>query len=445
LPDSGGVVTTPPDPLPCSAPQSGFTGDDQCILPPASPGFQLHFGPTSYDDPDVLAPFMVLPGDEQDHCVFLHTPNTAPVDATAIHFRARSGFYNGSVSFLAKDRADSTAPEACGTDVALPWLAFSHALEDSTLGGDAPENRNLAWHVPAHAPVAFRVHSLNVTDTPQLQEAWLNVVPAAAGSVDPVAALELRGFGDSVPPRAALRTHFHCTAPAAIRVIELTAALSASVNELSASVVRAAGEKTIVYTTYDWNEPTALRYDSVTKNPEPNSVTKTAGGASGILDLAAGDSLDWECAITNQTDVTLRYLTGSPFTGITCDLHGVYAPAGATPWVCTSSVPAADGGMGPIVPPTGAGGAGTGANATGGASGTNAMGGATGTNTDLNTDAGRNPDTSARGVPKTEGGCGCRVSGGVDDAPRGGLAFVGAGLSLAVLGRRRVRRARRRV
>ncbi|HEX7672469.1 MAG TPA: hypothetical protein VF395_22905, partial [Polyangiaceae bacterium] len=181
MPDSGGIVTGPTDPVACAPFVSGFAGDDQCILPPASPGFQLHFGPPSYGDPAVLAPFVAPQGEEQDRCVFLHTPNTAPVDAKEIHFRNRPGFFTGNVSFLAKDRADSIAPEACGTDTGLPWLTFLRANEDSTLGGDAPENRNLAWHVPAHAAVAFRLHSVNTTDAPLLEEAWLNVIPAAGG------------------------------------------------------------------------------------------------------------------------------------------------------------------------------------------------------------------------------------------------------------------------
>ncbi|HEX7668908.1 MAG TPA: hypothetical protein VF395_04970, partial [Polyangiaceae bacterium] len=260
----------------------------------------------------------------------------------------------------------------------------------------------------------------------------------AGGNVEPVAPLELRGRADGVPPGGALTTHFHCAAPGAIRVVELTAALSASVNAFSASVVRAAGDKKVVYTTYNWDEPSALRYDSTTVNPEPNSVTKTDGGASGILDLAAGDSLDWDCAINNQTNGPLPFLTGSPYTGVTCDLLGVYVSAGATPWVCTSDVRTADGGAGPAMP-TGAGGAGTGRGATGGAGGTKATGGAAGTATNPNTDAGSNPDTSARSAAKTEGGCGCRVSAGVADAPKGGLGLVGLLLSLLGLARRRTR------
>ncbi|HEX3598002.1 MAG TPA: hypothetical protein VHU80_22990, partial [Polyangiaceae bacterium] len=54
---------------------SGFDGDDLCIPPPdPSEGIQLHVGPTSYDDMDALAPYVIGPGEENVKCYFVKIP-----------------------------------------------------------------------------------------------------------------------------------------------------------------------------------------------------------------------------------------------------------------------------------------------------------------------------------------------------------------------------------
>ena len=64
--------TTAPTEQPEACSQvSGFAGDDLCIPPPsAAEGIQLHVGPTSYDDMDALAPYLIGPGEENVKCYF---------------------------------------------------------------------------------------------------------------------------------------------------------------------------------------------------------------------------------------------------------------------------------------------------------------------------------------------------------------------------------------
>jgi hypothetical protein len=46
-----------------------YKGDELCILPPdPSGGIQLHVGPTSYDDPAAVEPYVVAPGKEDVQC-----------------------------------------------------------------------------------------------------------------------------------------------------------------------------------------------------------------------------------------------------------------------------------------------------------------------------------------------------------------------------------------
>jgi hypothetical protein len=62
------------------------------------------------------------------------------------------------------------------------------------------------------------------------------------------------------------------------------------------------GKKDLVFEDYDAQHPSVLEYNSLTMNPVPNPTTKTMGGASGIMNLKQGDTLDFECEIVNNTD-----------------------------------------------------------------------------------------------------------------------------------------------
>ena len=68
--------TPSPAPEACSQ-ASGFAGDELCIPPPdSSEGIQLHVGPTSYDDMDALAPYVIAAGDENVKCFYAKIPQS---------------------------------------------------------------------------------------------------------------------------------------------------------------------------------------------------------------------------------------------------------------------------------------------------------------------------------------------------------------------------------
>jgi hypothetical protein len=64
----------------------------------------------------------------------------------------------------------------------------------------------------------------------------------------------------------------------------------------------------------------------VSKNPAPDVAKKIDGASSGVLELAAGDSLHFECDIHNQQDTTLRF-ANELYTGEMCILFGSYTGA----------------------------------------------------------------------------------------------------------------------
>jgi hypothetical protein len=60
-------------------------------------------------------------------------------------------------------------------------------------------------------------------------------------------------------------------------------------------------------------------FDSLTNNP---SFTGSAAGAhSGSLNVQAGDVLEWECRVDNDSDIALRY-TNEIQAGEMCNLFG---------------------------------------------------------------------------------------------------------------------------
>jgi hypothetical protein len=74
-----------------------------------------------------------------------------------------------------------------------------------------------------------------------------------------------------------------------------------------------------------------VAFDSVTKNPAPNADAKVPGGYSGDVDLKAGDMIDWECEIVNDTDKPLRF-GNEVYAAEMCNMFGIYTPGTGKPW-----------------------------------------------------------------------------------------------------------------
>ena len=67
------------------------------------------------------------------------------------------------------------------------------------------------------------------------------------------------------------------------------------------------GQKDLFYEGLNWEEPIVLEYSSTVTNTKPNREMGIEGGWSGILDMRAGDVLEWECHIKNKTDQVLTF------------------------------------------------------------------------------------------------------------------------------------------
>jgi len=144
---------------------TGYLGDEHCILPPpADKGFQVHYGPTDYDNPE--AGFLMMPGDESTVDFPATTPNDTDAFFYARQYRMRPTAHhiilsvpNGSTSIAGLGRRVGTA----------------NTSQDFPVGGIiAQEDQNVGIPLPPHSVITANFHAINTTEEPQLREAWVN-------------------------------------------------------------------------------------------------------------------------------------------------------------------------------------------------------------------------------------------------------------------------------
>ncbi|MGH7436978.1 MAG: hypothetical protein ACRENE_14995, partial [Polyangiaceae bacterium] len=175
-----GTVTTDTLTLPCSNLHSGYPGDNLCILPPdPSQGFQFHFGPKNYTDPNEVAKYLLQPGEEKTECVFAPGSNTKRAYIQEYHSRLRPGShhllnYTQPTTNGAAPRT-STGPEACNQNQNFRMLfGATSAIMDVAHTSPGPENEGLAVQLDANQQVVLQLHVINATSAPILREAWAN-------------------------------------------------------------------------------------------------------------------------------------------------------------------------------------------------------------------------------------------------------------------------------
>jgi len=326
---------------------SGYSGDGLCLgAPDPEDGFQLHYGPSRYDA-ESIGPFLLAPGEELTDCLYLTTPNAEEAFWSEYHLRARTGTHHVIVYAGSSGAADGTLGECeLGTDMRFFVGAQSGLDEkgvqlDVPLGGKpAPENEGYAQRLGAKTRIAFQMHYVNPSNRPILREAWVNFHYHAKSEVkvvmDPI--FFIGGLGMDVQPGAhqvigARGCQVPASGPEELRVIGLSGHMHAHGLRFSAWKVGTDGFRTLVYDTYDWEEPLNAQFDSTHDYAAPNPAARTEGAASGLLTIRRGESLDWECEIQNDLTTPLRF-GNKAYTGEMCNLFGWYAPSVGGPWSC---------------------------------------------------------------------------------------------------------------
>jgi hypothetical protein len=350
----GACVPLGPGAVPCANPaKTAFDGDTQCLdAPDPALGMQLHYGPSNYDDPAEMSNFTIAPGEELVDCMFMKTPNETDIHFNDFHVRLRPGTHHMITYVQPQVMPDSTTPVACNQGPGFTFLVGATApnTDINVTGTGAPEFDGAAMLVPARSQAAVQMHFINTTDHDRLKEGWINMLyldnDKVKMEVNPIT--WLGGLGMSIAPRTHVVTQGGATAASQIsdctvtpdqgdlNVIATVAHAHSHTQRVAAFIQRAGEtERTKFYEDYNWEEPTFVYYNSVTKNAVWDPVAKTTGGLSGQLVAHPGDKLSWECEVNNDSDnLTLKF-SDKALTGEMCNIFGVYGPA-KQPWNCLS-------------------------------------------------------------------------------------------------------------
>lgn len=325
-----------------------YAGDENCILPPApEDGLQLHVGPSSYDDPEVINAtdvngkylWLMEPGDERTQCYHLYTSN----DADHYYFRQKYRMRFGSHHMIIMGSSDATTPEGwdaassqfCGT--ILNSIGGTQTIvSDFPPGGEVgPEDKGLGRKLTAHNPLDLQLHFYNATSSPTLREVWVNLMYIPDSEYTTNLGM-LGGFTRmNVPPHTlGAQITGQCLAEQAIgagspvRIVSLFGHAHTHNRRYAVNRVKADGVTSeLVYDSYDGAESPTFVFNSVVNNPVPDPATRKTGAASGQLLLAPGEKLVFTCDIDNTTDNTFVGLNEVQ-TDEMCHLFGSVAGAG---------------------------------------------------------------------------------------------------------------------
>jgi hypothetical protein len=263
-----------------------YPGDEYCINPPpADKGFQMHIGPSNYDNPEPQ--YILQPGEEVTENFNATSGNDKDVYFYWRQYRMRPGSHHliinagtrrlGGSSNLAKDN-----PEA---------------------GVIAPENMGVGMPLSARTPLSNSLHYFNFGDKPIIKEVWVNFWYRDQKDVTEPTHEIFSMLGMGIAPGQRVVKHGSCAITAPGRV--LTAYGHVHAHNKRFSVYRKRGsDNMLVHEAYDWEHPNISEYSSTVTNPTLDHAAKKDGGFSGILDVKSGDSIEFECDILNDTNFT---------------------------------------------------------------------------------------------------------------------------------------------
>jgi hypothetical protein len=292
---------------------TGWDGDEYCILPPpADEGFQLHIGPTDYENPEPQ--YVLEPGGEATDSFSAISGNEMDIHFLYRQFRIRPGTHHMIIT------AGGSAGSGIDSGFGGRRIGTANHSADNPIGGViAPENIGVGIPLAPRTTLNVSVHSINVTDQPIIRELWTNFWYRDSSQVTETAT-QLFAVGDPSfvvnPGQDTILGPYTCDINAEGRMLWFYGHRHANNKRFSAWRVRD-GQRDLFYEGLDWEETLLLEYTSLIENPLPDRDAGIEGGWSGILDLMPGDQLEWECHVVNNNDTPLRF-TNNTYTGEMC-------------------------------------------------------------------------------------------------------------------------------
>jgi hypothetical protein len=289
-------VTTPPVTTPPTTPVMGmpklamdecglktkFVGDNFCINPPpADKGFQMHIGPSNHDSPE--ARYVLQPGQELTETFPATAGNATDVYYYWRQYRMRPGSHHLIVNAGARRIGGSS----------------NSAKDNPEAGIIAPENKGVGMPLAAHAQISNSFHTFNFTDKPVLKEAWVNFWYRDKAEVTQPTAEVFSMLGMGIAPGTKVAKHGACNITQPGRILTIYGHVHAHTKRFSVWRTRG-GQKMLIHEAYDWEHPNVSEYSTTVTNPTLGPGKD--GGFSGVMDLKAGDMVEFECDILNDTN-----------------------------------------------------------------------------------------------------------------------------------------------
>jgi hypothetical protein len=309
------------DPDPCNL-QSGWPGDEYCLLPPApGEGIQIHIGPDDYDDPAEIMKYVLAAGGEFNNSVIGHIDLTGErfYDRITVHMRPGSHHWISSIvqGKPAEQFYDGTD---CGGAMRIGGIGGGQNLiYDNPPGGvPAPENEGLGSAIQGDSSLCMNLHAYNFSEAEQLREMWINLtfVDEADVTQRTQGIGVVGGLGMAVAPGTNQTLTYEETFQMPGRIIQLFGHRHAWTPRFAVWLNDA-----LIYDSWDWQESVTFNYDTLTENPPINTAGMTDGAISGPVEVQTGDVLKFSCFIENDSDQTLRF-SNELYGGEMCNMWG---------------------------------------------------------------------------------------------------------------------------
>lgn len=300
-----------------------YPGDEYCINPPpTADGFQMHLGPTSYDSPGNQ--WLMQPGTEITENVQATAGNTEDVFYYWRQYRLRPGSHHLIINAGQRRLGGS-----------------SNSAKDNPEGGViAPENEGVGMPLAARAQLSNSLHYFNFTDEPILKEIWVNFWYRDESVVTEPTREVFSMIGMGIQPGEHVVKHGECQITSPGRFLTVYGHVHAHSERFSVWRTRGS-DRMLIHEAYDWEHPNISEFSTTVMNPALNPAGKADGGYSGIVDLRAGDVIEFDCQILNDTNTVFLGLNEAEDDEM-CILIGDTVGTQISPGCMSSTLPVSD-------------------------------------------------------------------------------------------------------
>jgi hypothetical protein len=339
--DPGGPTDYGDAARPCGNLNTGYPGDDNCILPPPDGrGFQIHYGPKDYTQAE-MDKWLIGPGQEVTDCILIDTPNTEDILFNEYHARMRPGSHHMLLFTVPNDLPDSDVPQRGCNEGLNQRNIFGSQTEvlDVKRESDAPENIGLATKLPARQQGIMQLHFFNTHPTQSmLKEAWANLVyvedPSTVTQLaDPIFFISGVGMSVALGEREIIKGQATVppNADPQFRLLIGTGHFHSHTERFSAWTT-INGVREPLFEDFDWHEPELFKFDSLRTRAPSNTAARKNGGRGGAIYLKPGDMIDWECEVFNGDQPNPLRFGNMVHQAEMCNMFGLYAPTLGNPW-----------------------------------------------------------------------------------------------------------------